>query len=52
MALPSTAGIVGDGDIVVVVVEGNNKITLQSFDPDGDDLITSIASIPSGWSIN
>ena len=47
MALPSTAGIVGDGDIVAVVVEGKNKITLQSFDPDGDDLVTTISSIPA-----
>ena len=47
MQLPSTAGGVSDGPVVVNVLSGENVLTLRSYDPDGDDLLTTIVSAPS-----
>ena len=45
--LPSTAGLVGQGPVVVPVVAGSNLVTLPSSDPDGDALTTKLRSLPS-----
>ena len=49
--LPSTAGFVGEGPVVVPVVAGHNLVALSSSDPDGDNLVTYIRSVPSGGTL-
>ena len=48
---PSTAPVVGDGPVVTVVTDGSNTITLNSLDPDDDDLTTTIVSEPAYGSL-
>jgi len=45
--------IIGDGHIIVPVVPGDyTMIELKSYDPDGDDLTTVVASVPSIGSLH
>lgn len=50
--LPSTAGLVGEGPVVVPVVAGSNLVVLSSSDPDGDDLATYIRSAPTSGTLS
>ncbi|KAL1507311.1 hypothetical protein AB1Y20_008157 [Prymnesium parvum] len=45
--LPSAAPVVGDAPVVTVIVNGSNEISLSSFDPEDDDLATTIVTMPS-----
>lgn len=49
----SSSPLVGMGDVVVAVTPGGDtEVKLKSFDPDGDDLVTLIVSVPSSGSIH
>ena len=52
--IPTTqCPLVGDGEVVVAITpDSENVIELKSFDPDGDDLITQIRSLPSLGSLH
>jgi hypothetical protein len=49
--LPSTAPVVGDAPVVAVVVDSSNLVTLGSFDPEDDDLVTTITRAPAFGSL-
>jgi hypothetical protein len=49
--LPSTAPVVGNGPVVSIIVDGNNIVTLGSFDPEDDDLTTRILSAPASGTL-
>jgi hypothetical protein len=51
LQLPSTAPIVSDGPVVVLIVSGSNEIVLRSVDDDGDDLTTKIGTAPSSGTL-
>ena len=52
--IPTTqCPLVGDGEVIVPIApDSETVIELKSFDPDGDDLITQIRSIPTLGSLH